>query len=230
MRASVVVVPKKDAAPLPRGRAARAQRGRPRQRISLPEARNRLIVAHLDRPEGELARTRAAVHDLRALLEPPVTPRAVEHRTVPLTAAIAIQATVDREELLAWWPGALGELHAVLGAQALHPAEPPGGVYAGRGDATVFIPAGGAARAAGRVERFPRHRRPRPMGDRDRMADIPILSAGEDRELMRWGRADWLRHGRPGLGLGLGMPTQRVCLRGVSIHDPRPGIGGLPLS
>jgi DNA-binding transcriptional MerR regulator/effector-binding domain-containing protein len=125
-----------------------------------PEARNQLIVAHLDRLEGDLARTRAAVLELRGLLERPVTPRAVEHRTVLPTAAIAIQATVDRDDLLAWWQGALGELHAVLGAQGLQPAGPPAGIYAseifqhGRGDATVFIPTDGAARAVGRVERL----------------------------------------------------------------------------
>jgi DNA-binding transcriptional MerR regulator len=125
-----------------------------------PEARNRLIAAHLDRLEGDLARTRAAVLELRGLLERPVTPRAVEHRTVPATAAIAIHATVDREDLLAWWQGALGELHAVLGAQSLPPDGPPAGIYAseifqhGRGDATVFIPTRGAARAVGRVERL----------------------------------------------------------------------------
>src|ERR1700724_1756960 len=46
------------------------------------ETRNRLIVAHLDRLEGNLARTQAAVLELRELLERPETPRAVEHRTV----------------------------------------------------------------------------------------------------------------------------------------------------
>jgi hypothetical protein len=77
---------------------------------------------------------------------------------VPLTAAIAIQATVDREDLLAWWQGALGEFLAVLGAQRLQLAGPAAGIYAseifqhGRGDATVFIPTRGAARAVGRVE------------------------------------------------------------------------------
>jgi DNA-binding transcriptional MerR regulator len=95
-----------------------------------PEARNRLIVVHLDRLEGDLARTRAAVLELRGLLERPVTPLAVKHRTVPPTAAIAIRATVDREDLLAWWQGALGELHAILGAQGLEPAGPPAGIYA----------------------------------------------------------------------------------------------------
>ena len=123
-----------------------------------PEARNRLIVAHLDRLEGDLARTRSAVLDLRGLLERPITERAVEHRTAPATAAIAIQATVDRDDLLAWWQGALGELHAALGAQGLEPAGPPAGIYASeifqhsRGDATVYIPTDGPIRAIGRVE------------------------------------------------------------------------------
>ena len=176
-----------------------------------------------------MARTRDAVVELRELLERPETRRAVEHRTVPPRAAIAIQETVDREDVLAWWHGALGELHAILGAQGLQPAGPAGGMYAseifqhGRGDATVFIPTDGAARPIGRVERLvvppaelaimlhrgsladsrphlrrarrpcdatrdqrrgpiarglpnrlPRDERSGPMGDRDRMADIPL--------------------------------------------------------
>jgi DNA-binding transcriptional MerR regulator len=123
-----------------------------------PEARNRLIVAHLDRLEAELGRTRAVVRELRELLERPQTPRAVQHRTVPPTSAIAIQETVDREDVLAWWQGALGELRAILSAQRLQPAGAVGGMYAsdifqhGRGDATVFIPTDGTARAIGRVQ------------------------------------------------------------------------------
>jgi DNA-binding transcriptional MerR regulator len=122
------------------------------------EARNRLIVAHLDRLEADLARTRTAVIELRELLERPQAPRAVEHRTVPPTPAIAIHETVDRDDLFAWWQGALGELHGILGAQDLQPDGPAGGMYAseifqtGRGEATVFIPTDGAVRAIGRVE------------------------------------------------------------------------------
>jgi DNA-binding transcriptional MerR regulator/effector-binding domain-containing protein len=124
------------------------------------EGRSRLIVAHLDRLEDDLARTRAAVLELRALLERPVTARAVEHRTMPPTPAIAIHAAVDLHDLLAWWQGALGELHAVLRAQRLQPTGPPAGVYAseifqhGRGEATVYIPTDEAARAVGRVGRL----------------------------------------------------------------------------
>jgi DNA-binding transcriptional MerR regulator len=122
------------------------------------DARNGLIVAHLDRLESELARTNAAVGELRDLLEGSAAPRAIEHRTVPRTQALAIQQTVDREDILSWWQGALGELHAILRSQRVAPTGPPGGIYAseifehGRGSATVFVPASRTTPAVGRVE------------------------------------------------------------------------------
>lgn len=120
--------------------------------------RNWLITQHLDRLEAELASTSAAVAELRLLISRPQEPCTVEYRTVPACAAIAIQATVDRDDLLDWWQGALGELHAIAGAQGLDRAGPPGGMYAseifqhGRGQATVFIPTDTPARSVGRVE------------------------------------------------------------------------------
>ena len=128
--------------------------------LSAPDtdARNRLIVAHLGRLEGELARTGAAVAELRTLLERGPAQDRMEHRTVPATQAIAIQQTVDREDILAWWQGALGELHAIAQSRHLRETGPPGGIYAGeifehgRGSAIVFLPAEGAVRAVGRVQ------------------------------------------------------------------------------
>ena len=120
--------------------------------------RNRLIMEHLDRLEADLASTTAAVADLRALLIRPQQLDAVEYRTVTARSAIAIQATVDREDMLEWWQGALGELHAIANAQGLKREGAPGGVYAseifqhGRGRATVFIPTDTSPRAVGRVE------------------------------------------------------------------------------
>jgi DNA-binding transcriptional MerR regulator len=120
-------------------------------------ARNALIAAHLDRLEAGLAQTRTAVESLRDLLRPPDGPAAIEHRSVPATAAAAIGVVVDRQDLLAWWEGALGELRATVGAQGLHPTGPSGGVFASellqqdRGQATVFIPVEGAVRPIGRV-------------------------------------------------------------------------------
>jgi DNA-binding transcriptional MerR regulator len=80
------------------------------------DERNRLIVGHLDRLELELDRTRQAVAQLRDLLQPEA-PHAIEHRTVEATPAIGIQDTVDRDDIFAWWQGALGELYATLRAQ-----------------------------------------------------------------------------------------------------------------
>src|ERR1700722_14360663 len=93
--------------------------------------RNTLIAAHLDRLETELARTRASVDALRNLLQRPQPPTQIEHRTVGPMAAIAIIATVDREDILDWWHGALGELHATVRAQRLLATGPSGGLYAG---------------------------------------------------------------------------------------------------
>jgi len=119
--------------------------------------RNQLIVEHLQRLELELAQTRSAVEELRNLLERPETADPIEHRTVPPTPAVGIQQTVDRDDVLGWWQGALGELKATVRAQRLQTNGTSGGVYAselfqhGRGDATVFIPVEGSAREVGRV-------------------------------------------------------------------------------
>lgn len=122
------------------------------------EARNLLIVEHLDRLEAELAGTRAAVDELRDLLQRPEAPREVEHRSVAEAQAIAIRETVDREDVLAWWQGALGELQATVRAQRLPRSGPIGGLFDGelfqygRGEATVFAPLrSGRVRPAGRV-------------------------------------------------------------------------------
>jgi DNA-binding transcriptional MerR regulator len=120
-------------------------------------SRSALIAAHLDRLETGLAHTRAAVDSLRNLLQPPDTTPAIEHRSVPATPAAAIRQVVEREDLLPWWEGALGELHASLRAQHLHATGPSGGLYPSelfqheRGEATVFIPVHGPVRTIGRV-------------------------------------------------------------------------------
>ena len=120
------------------------------------DTRNRLIVAHLNRLERELAQTRAAVGELRQLLEPAV-PAVIEHRTVPPVRAVGITQTVEREDISMWWHGAIGELRATLQAQGLRTTGATGGVYAselfqhGRGDATVFVPTDGTVKAVGRV-------------------------------------------------------------------------------
>jgi DNA-binding transcriptional MerR regulator len=120
-------------------------------------ARNALIAAHLGRLETELAQTLGAVESLRNLLAPSGAAAAIEHRSVPAATAVAIEAVVDRVDLLAWWHGALSELRAAVRAQDLPATGPAGGMFASelfqndRGQATVFIPVPGRVRAIGRV-------------------------------------------------------------------------------
>ena len=126
--------------------------------LAAPDAadRNALIAAHLDRLEKQLADTYAAVDSLRNLLKQPAEV-AVTHRTVPPAAVAGIAQTVGREDILSWWQGALGELHATVRAQGLRPAGPAGGLFASelftrdRGDATIFVPVAADVRAVGRV-------------------------------------------------------------------------------
>jgi len=126
------------------------------------QQRNRLIAAHLERLEAELDRTRAAVGELRDLLGRSDRAAQVQRRSVPAMRAVAISEVVARADVLPWWQGALGELHAIVRAQGLTPAGPSGGLYAGElferdaGAATVFIPVNagdgdGDAREIGRV-------------------------------------------------------------------------------
>jgi hypothetical protein len=64
------------------------------------------------------------------------------------TPAVGIRETVERDDIFAWWQGALGELHATVRAQGLTTTGSAGGLYASelfeysRGEATVFIPHG----------------------------------------------------------------------------------------
>jgi len=126
--------------------------------VAAPGVRNQLITTHLSRLEDELANTRQAVNALRdILLRSDDASAAIEHRTVAATPAIAIQEDVDRDDLLVWWQGALGELHATVDAQHLSQSGVTGGLFAGdifqhdRGHATVFIPVEGKVRQIGRV-------------------------------------------------------------------------------
>jgi len=121
------------------------------------ETRNRVIAAHLERLESELADTRAAVGELRDLLDRPQPAMGISRRSLPATAAIAISEVIDQRTILPWWQGALAELHALVGAEDLTVTGPPGGLFAGEifhhgsGEATVFIPVTGTSTRVGRA-------------------------------------------------------------------------------
>jgi DNA-binding transcriptional MerR regulator len=121
-------------------------------------ARGALIAKHLERLETELARTRAAVDSLKAILSHASRrPLDVEHRTIAATRAVAIRATVPRDEMATWWRGAIAELHATARAERAHVTGALGGLFTSevfeedRGDATMFLPVSADVRPVGRV-------------------------------------------------------------------------------
>ena len=120
--------------------------------------RNQLMSAHLASLEQDLARTQAAVASLRGLLAGPSVVGPVNHRRVGATTAAAVTGVIAMDDLLPWYLGALGELHATLEARGMRASGPAGGMYAGqlfadeRGQATVFIPTASEIPRLGRVE------------------------------------------------------------------------------
>jgi len=120
--------------------------------------RNELISAHLASLEQNLARAQSAVASLRDLLASPSAAAPVSHRRVGATMAAAITAVVAFGDLVPWYLGALGELHATLDALGVRPSGPTGGIYAGelftdeRGQSTVFVPTATEIQRLGRVE------------------------------------------------------------------------------
>jgi len=120
--------------------------------LSAPDetSRHQLIADHLDRLQGQLEHTRSAVESLRSLLEPPAAPAAIIHRSVPPVEAIAICATVEHEEMGAWWSSGFVELRATADQLDWVPTGPAGGLYAHglfedeRGEATLYLPVAGA--------------------------------------------------------------------------------------
>lgn len=126
--------------------------------VSAPADRNALISAHLERFENQLAATRSAVESLRAILQVPKRDSRIEHRTVAATPTAAITGRVDRDDLLPWWQGAVGELRARVQAdRRLTPTGSLGALFDfdifadDRGETTVFIPVDGEVRRIGRV-------------------------------------------------------------------------------
>jgi hypothetical protein len=114
-----------------------------------PDDRNALISAHLGRLEARLATTQDAVRALRDILDRPSDGLPLEHRSVEATPSLAVHATVDRDDLVAWFFDAVTEVRDAVRVQGLVPTGPPGGLYGfdmyanDRGPVTVFLPVEG---------------------------------------------------------------------------------------
>jgi DNA-binding transcriptional MerR regulator len=118
--------------------------------------RNAAIGEHLTRMQAQLAATAATVASLQALLEQPVGPLAVEHRSVPATRALAIGGEVTMSGINDWWAGAFEELEDVLGRQEIQRADLAGALYSREffeeeeGRVIAFLPVRAGAAVTGR--------------------------------------------------------------------------------
>ena len=109
-------------------------------------ARNKLIIAHLEHMESALQQTQQTVASLRALLELPHAPIAVEYRSVGAATAIGISEQVHMGDIATWWSEAFDELHRVLASSSAVRAGPDGALYPNQyfeeelGEVIAFIP------------------------------------------------------------------------------------------
>jgi DNA-binding transcriptional MerR regulator len=130
-----------------------------RSMLAAPDVatRNQVIVAHLQRMESQLALTQATVSSLRSLLERPVAPLAVEHRSVGPVRALAITEQVTTAELVTWLLDAFTEIDAMLLDAGVVPAGPRGALYPAEvfelevGQMVAFVPVPAAVQGTARA-------------------------------------------------------------------------------
>jgi DNA-binding transcriptional MerR regulator/effector-binding domain-containing protein len=121
-------------------------------------ARNKLIITHLQHMESALQQTQQTVASLRALLEQPHAPIAVEYRAVGTATAIAISEPVHRSDMATWWSEAFDELHRVLASSPAARAGHDGALYPNEffeeelGEVVAFIPVTGMPAPPGRPQ------------------------------------------------------------------------------
>ena len=79
---------------------------------------------------------------------------------MPAVPSIAVHADVEREDLLAWWQGAITELRDAVREQDLTATGPPGALFGfdvfarDHGPATMFIPVADDVEEVGRTREF----------------------------------------------------------------------------
>jgi DNA-binding transcriptional MerR regulator len=92
--------------------------------VQAPEVatRNAAIIAHLQRMEGELARTRETVASLRALLEGAPAAIPVDYRRLPEVTALAVSAELSLADTGEWLEATFTELRSTLERRGLERA------------------------------------------------------------------------------------------------------------
>lgn len=133
-----------------------------REVVSAPDvaSRNRVIAAHLQRMEEQLAKTSDAVASLRSLLEPhDDADRDISFRTRSSQWALAIEGRMDITDAGPWLVSALTELIALADGTGAGRDGPPGTLFypelfeQGRGRLLAFVPMSARGDADIRSER-----------------------------------------------------------------------------
>jgi DNA-binding transcriptional MerR regulator/effector-binding domain-containing protein len=108
--------------------------------------RNKVIIAHLERMESQLAETASTVASLHAMLDTTPSPAPLEFRSVGPTRALAVRSVVDVADFVPWWGLAFTELRSALGTPGLSRYGPDSALYPPeffeleRGEVTAYIP------------------------------------------------------------------------------------------
>ncbi len=113
------------------------------------DTRDRVVLEHLQQMEQRLEETRASVASLRALLEGGVPELAVEHRSVPVTAARVIAEMVAWDDAEAWLAASFAALDAEVAERGDVRIGPDSALYesdffeAHAGEVVAFVPVAG---------------------------------------------------------------------------------------
>ncbi|MEU6561714.1 MerR family transcriptional regulator [Nocardia nova] len=116
-------------------------------------ARDAALREHLARMESELMRTRDVVASLRSLLSPSA-PIEVTYRAAPECTAVAVAATVARDEIGEFCGREFGRLYVLLAAAGIAPAGAGAATYSpeffenDRGEVVIFVPVPATTAAA----------------------------------------------------------------------------------
>jgi DNA-binding transcriptional MerR regulator/effector-binding domain-containing protein len=109
-------------------------------------ARDAILAGHLDRMREQLRQTESAVDSLRRMLEGGSIAVAIEERVIGGGPTISLAVDVSRQDVAAWWWGALAKLRAMAAAAGLEQTGPVGGIFDDElftedaGHARVYLP------------------------------------------------------------------------------------------
>ncbi|MBZ5736636.1 MerR family transcriptional regulator [Nocardioides mangrovi] len=125
------------------------------------QARNRVIVEHLERMSRQLRATQETVDSLRQMLagEDDLT---VVERDEPACTALAVRGVVTGEHVVGWWLEAFAELHRLLRTSGVGRTGPDGAVFPtafftdGQAELVAFVPVASVPPLPGRVEAIDR--------------------------------------------------------------------------